>query len=227
VEKYYHQRKNSPVVFLKAGITFAVLGAEEKSTGECVRRAGNEMLFQEMAGEFIESFKENNVTSVITCDPHAYNTLKNEYPEFGGHFDVIHHTQFINELLETQKIEVNETFDNVIYHDPCYLGRHNGEYDAPRNVIDRITSDDVIEFDMNRDKSMCGGAGGGRMWMEETIGERINETRVEQAVSKDPKVIATACPYCLIMMDEATGNKGLQDKIERKDIAELVAGALV
>lgn len=210
-----------------ANISFAVLGAEEKSTGECVRRAGNEMLFQQMADEFIESFKEVNVTKVITCDPHAFNTLKNEYPEFGGHFDVIHHTQLLSELMESQKIEVNESFDNVIYHDPCYLGRHNGEYEAPRSVIDKITSDDVIEFDMNKEKAMCCGAGGGRMWLEETIGSRINETRVEQAMQKEPKVIATACPYCLIMMDEGAGNKGLQDKVERKDIAELVAEALV
>ena len=214
-------------ILRKANISFAILGAEEKSTGECVRRAGNEMLFQQMAEELVDSFKEVNVTKIITCDPHAYNTLKNEYPEFGGHFDVIHHTQLISELIETQKIEVSESFDNVIFHDPCYLGRHNGEFDAPRYVIDKITSDNVIEFDMNKEKSMCCGAGGGRMWMEETIGSRINETRVEQAMEKEPKVIATACPYCLIMMEEGTGNKGVQEKIDRKDIAELVADALV
>jgi Fe-S oxidoreductase len=214
-------------ILKQAGISFGILGKDEKSTGECIRRMGNEMLFQEMAGELIETLNERNVTKIITCDPHVYNTLKNEYKEFGGYFDVIHHTELINELIEFGTIKVDQKFKNVIYHDPCYLGRHNGVFDQPRNIINSITSDTPLEFDMNREKSMCCGAGGGRMWMEETIGSRINETRLEQALTKEPEVIATGCPYCLIMMEEATGNKGVKEQVAPRDIAELVAESLI
>ena len=211
----------------KAGVRFGILGANEKSTGECVRRLGNEMLFQEMAGELVETLNERSVRKIITCDPHAFNTLNNEYSEFGGFFEVIHHSQLIDELITSGKIEVTESFEKVIYHDPCYLGRHNDVFDEPRHVIDKITKDTPLEFSMNREKSMCCGAGGGRMWMEETIGSRINETRVDQAMEQEPNVIATGCPYCLIMMEEATGNKNLKEKVAPKDIAELVLESLV
>lgn len=210
-----------------ANVSFGILGKDEKSTGECIRRMGNEMLFQEMAGELIETLNERRVTKIITCDPHVYNTFKNEYREFGGYYDVFHHTEIIDELIEYGTLKVDQKFQNVIYHDPCYLGRHNGVFDQPRNVIDAITTDAPLEFDMNREKSMCCGAGGGRMWMEETIGSRINETRLEQALTKEPEVIATGCPYCLIMMEEATGNKGVKEQVAPKDIAELVAESIV
>jgi Fe-S oxidoreductase len=216
------------VKILKAsGIKFGILGKDEKSTGECLRRVGNEMLFQQLAGELIDVLKQREVRRIITCDPHAFNSLKNEYPEFGGRFEVIHHSQILFELVEGQKIKVDKKFDKVIYHDPCYLGRHNGVFDEPRDVIRRISLDQPLEFAMNRDKSMCCGAGGGRMWLEETIGERINMKRLDQALEKDPHIVATGCPYCLIMMEEAAGNKGVKEKIQTKDIAELVAEALI
>ncbi|MCB0280565.1 MAG: (Fe-S)-binding protein, partial [Calditrichaeota bacterium] len=186
-----------------------------------------EMLFQEMAGNLVEELRSKQVRKIVTCDPHAYNSLKNEYPEFGGYFDVIHHTELIDELMTTNRLNVREQFEKVIYHDPCYLARHNGVIDQPRNILDRITSDRPLEFEMKKEKSMCCGAGGGRMWMEETIGTRINETRVNQALEKEPKVIATGCPYCLIMMEEATGNKGIKEQVQPKDIAELVLESLV
>lgn len=211
----------------QAGVKFAILGGAEGSTGETVRRAGNEMLFQELAGQLVETLNEYEVKKIVTCDPHAFNSLKNEYPEFGGNYEVIHHTQLINQLLNEGKIKVSADFERVIYHEPCYLGRHNGEYEAPRNVLQKLTKDTLLEFDMNREKSMCCGAGGGRMWMEETIGKRINVTRVEQALEKNPSIIATGCPYCTIMITDGVAHHEKEETIQTKDIAELVAEALV
>ncbi len=210
-----------------AGVKFAILGANEGSTGECVRRAGNEMLFQELAGTLVETLKEYQVENIVTCDPHAFNSLKNEYPEFGGNYRVLHHTQLIQQLLEEGRIRVTPEFERVIFHEPCYLGRHNNEYEAPRAILDRVTKDGVMEFAMSREKSMCCGAGGARMWMEETIGQRINVTRVSQALEHEPKVIATACPYCTIMMTDGVAHHGKEEEIQTKDIAELVADSLV
>jgi len=210
-----------------AGLEYAILGAEEGSTGECVRRAGNEMLFQELAGTLVETLNQYAVKKIVTCDPHAFNSLKNEYPELGGHYEVIHHTQLIDSLIASGKIKVSSELERVIYHEPCYLGRHNNEYEAPRRVLANLTKDQPLEFAMSREKSMCCGAGGGRMWMEETIGSRINVTRVEQALEHQPKVIATACPYCTIMITDGVAHHGKEEEIETRDIAELVAGALV
>ncbi len=216
------------VKILKAAdVKFAILGSEEGSTGECVRRAGNEMLFQELAGTLVETLNTYEVKNIVTCDPHAYNSLKNEYPEFGGHYNVIHHTQLIDKLMEEGRIKVNASFEKVIYHEPCYLGRHNGEYNAPRNIIKKVVKDQPLEFEMNRERAMCCGAGGGRMWMEETIGSRINHERVDQALPQNPKIIATACPYCTVMMTDAVTDKGREEEIQTRDIAELVAEALV
>ncbi|MCB1051846.1 MAG: (Fe-S)-binding protein [Acidobacteria bacterium] len=216
-------------VLKAAGIKFAILGAQEGSTGECVRRAGNEMLFQQLSEMLITTFKELEVTKIVTCDPHAYNSLKNEYPEFGGKYEVIHHSELMADLLAKGKIKVTPQFEKVIFHEPCYLGRHNKVYDEPRRVLQAVVKDTPLEFAMNREKSMCCGAGGGRMWMEETIGTRINVTRVEQALSAavEPKVIATACPYCTIMMTDGVAHHGKEEQIETKDIAELVAESLV
>ena len=214
-------------ILKQAGVEFAILGAQEGSTGECVRRAGNEMLFQELAVTLVETLNEYEVSKIVTCDPHAFNSLKNEYPEFEGNYQVVHHSQLINSLIEEGRIRVSETFEKVIFHDPCYLGRHNKEYDAPRNVLNSLTKDSVMEFDMNKESSMCCGAGGGRMWMEETIGERINVKRVDQALEKAPKVIATACPYCTIMISDGVAHYGKEEEIQTKDLAELVAEALV
>jgi Fe-S oxidoreductase len=213
-------------VLKEAGVKFAILGARESSTGECVRRAGNEMLFQQLAQTLVATLTEFGVRRIVTCDPHAYNTLKNEYPAFGGNYEVIHHTQLIAQLVAQGRIRLTPRFERVIYHEPCYLGRHNGEYEAPRKVIRLLTRDAPLEFELNRRKAMCCGAGGGRMWMEETIGTRINVTRVEQALPQSPQVIATACPYCAVMISDGTKALAKDEAIATRDIAELVAEAM-
>ncbi len=155
------------------------------------------------------------------------NSLRNEYPEFGGRYEVIHHTRLIADLLEQGRIGVRPALERVVYHDPCYLGRHNGEFDAARAVLARLCSDEPLEFALSREKAMCCGAGGGRMWLEENLGTRINVARVEQALATAAKTIATACPYCAVMMADglAAAPGGAQTK--SRDIAELVADALV
>jgi Fe-S oxidoreductase len=214
-------------VLQQAGVRFAILGAAEPSTGECVRRAGNEMLFQQLAATLVEQFNGLGVRRIVTCDPHAFNSLKNEYPEFGGKWEVLHHTQLISQLIESGRIKVTPNIERAVLHDPCYLGRHNGEFDAPRAILRRLSKDTPIEFPMNREKAMCCGAGGGRMWIEEHIGTRINVTRVQQALPLAPKVIASACPYCAVMLGDGLKSVNEDEKIASKDIAELVASAMV
>jgi Fe-S oxidoreductase len=184
------------------------------------------MLFQQLARALVETLNGLGVTRIVTCDPHAFNTLKNEYPDFGGHYEVVHHTQLIASLIAEGRVRVDRAFERVIYHEPCYLARHNGEYEAPRAIIAHLTRDAPLEFELRREKSMCCGAGGARMWMEEKIGRRINVTRVEQALPQQPSVIATACPYCATMMSDGTKALGREPEIATRDIAELVADAL-
>lgn len=209
-----------------AGIRFAILGPRESSTGECVRRAGNEMLFQSLAQALVETLNGLGVKRIVTCDPHAFNSLANEYPEFGGRYEVVHHTQLIDRLIADGKIAPRRAFEGVAYHEPCYLARHNGEYEAPRRVLAAISRDTPPEFALARDKAMCCGAGGGRMWMEEHTGKRINVLRAEQALELAPKTIATACPYCAIMLRDGVAQIGGTDDVPTRDIAELVAEAL-
>jgi Fe-S oxidoreductase len=214
-------------ILREAGVRFAILGAAETSTGECVRRVGNEMLFQQLAHTLVATLNDLGVTRIVTCDPHAFNSLANEYPEFGGRYEVIHHTQLIARLVAEKRIRLDAAFERVIYHEPCYLGRHNGEYEAPRAVLRRLVRDAPLEFGLNREQAMCCGAGGGRMWLEERIGQRINVTRVEQALPQAPKVIATACPYCAVMMSDGVSALGRDNEIRVRDVAELVVEAMV
>jgi Fe-S oxidoreductase len=209
-----------------AGVRFGILGAREGSTGECVRRVGNEMLFQQLATALSSTLGELGVRRIVTCDPHALNSLRNEYPDFGIDVEVVHHTQLIAELLAAGRIDVDASLTGAIYHDPCYLGRHNGEYDAPRAIVARLSADVPREFALAREKSMCCGAGGGRMWIDETIGKRINVLRVEQALAESPGTIVTACPYCAVMMADGLGAVGKDGEVEARDVAELVADAL-
>jgi Fe-S oxidoreductase len=210
-----------------AGVRFGILGAREGSTGECVRRVGNEMLFQQLAGSLVGTLGELGVTRIVTCDPHALNSLRHDYPEFGGHYQVLHHTQLIAELLAQGRIRVKAAAQRVVFHDPCYLGRHNGEFDAPRQVLQQLCGNAPLEMALSREKAMCCGAGGGRMWLEETIGKRINITRVEQALELQPSTIATACPYCAVMVADGVGALRPDGSTAAQDIAELVAEALV
>lgn len=213
-------------VMQAAGVKIGILGPREGSTGECARRLGNEMLFQQLARPLIETLAELGVTRIVTCDPHAFNTLRNEYPEFGGRYEVVHHTQLIAQLLRSGRLRPRRAFERVIFHDPCYLGRHNGEFEAPREVLGAVCSDAPLEFALSREKAMCCGAGGGRMWMEETIGRRINIVRVEQALEQAPAVVATGCPYCAVMVGEGLAGHGGDAPARSKDVAELVAEAL-
>jgi len=209
-----------------ANVKFGILGGAESSTGECVRRVGNEMLFQTLALQLVETLNGLGVRRIVTCDPHAFNTLKNEYPAFGGHYEVVHHTQLIADLLAKGRLKVAPRFERVVLHDPCYLGRHNAEFDAPRTVLARVARDAPLEFELHRSRAMCCGAGGGRMWMEEHIGKRINIARAEQALPLDPKTVVTACPYCAMMMTHGLSAIGKADNIVTRDLAELVAEAL-
>ncbi len=229
-ESFDPRAQKIAVAFVKilnyAGVRFGILGARETSTGECVRRAGNEMLFQQLARALVDTLNGLGVTRIVTCDPHAFNSLKNEYADFGGHYQVLHHTQLIARLIAEGRVRVDRAFERVIYHEPCYLARHNGEYEAPRAIIAQLTRDAPLEFELRREKAMCCGAGGARMWMDEKIGRRINIVRVEQALPQQPAVIATACPYCATMISDGTKALGNEPEIATRDIAELVAEAL-
>jgi Fe-S oxidoreductase len=214
-------------ILRRGGVRFGILGAREGSTGESVRRVGNEMLFQQLASALVATLAEVGATRIVTCDPHAMNSLRNEYPELGGRYEVLHHTQLIAELLAEGRIEIEASAERIVYHDPCYLGRHNGEFDAPRAILERLGAAPPLEFALAREKAMCCGAGGGRMWIDETIGTRINVLRVEQALETSPQTIATACPYCAVMMEDGLAAVPAAGTTRSRDIAELVAAALV
>lgn len=206
----------------KAGVSYAILGNEETCTGDSARRIGNEYLFQMMAMQNIETFEKYGVKKIITQCPHCFNTIQNEYPMFDGNYEVIHHTEFIEQLIREGKLTIeNGTIEAITYHDSCYLGRHNGIYDAPRNVLTSLPGVGVREMPRTKDNGFCCGAGGGRMWMEEG-GEKINVNRAKEADSLGCDVVATACPFCFTMMDD--GIKEInEDGAKTKDIAVIVA----
>ncbi len=208
-----------------AGVRIVVLGAREGSTGECVRRCGNEVLFQALATTLIETFREFGVHRVVTCDPHAFNTLRNEYPALGARLEVVHHTELIAQLLREGRLRVRPQAVRTIYHEPCYLARHNGVYEAPRDVLRAVLAQPPLEFPLHREKAMCCGAGGGRMWMEEA-GTRPNMLRLAEALPLAPEVIATGCPYCALMLTDATKAMSGAGNVGVRDIAEIVADAI-
>ena len=214
----------------RAGVRVAVLGNEEKNSGDTPRRLGNEFLFQELANANIETFNKYGVKKIVTMDPHAFNTLKNEYPEFGleAEVEVYHHTELLEQLIKEGKLTPKNKVDEVItYHDSCYLGRYNNVYDAPREVLKAIPGVKVIEPERSRENSMCCGAGGGLMWMEEDKGTRINLARTEQLLEKNPTVISTGCPYCLTMISDGTKAKEVEDKIQTLDIVEILEKSII
>jgi Fe-S oxidoreductase len=220
-------------VLQHAGISFAVLGEEEGCTGDPVRRIGHEYIFQMLAKQNIETFQNYNVKKILTICPHCFNTLKNEYPALGGHYEVVHHTQLIEELLKEGRLKLNKEIPvTIVYHDSCYLGRYNRIFDTPRNILQKIPGVKLIEMERHRERGMCCGAGGGLMWLEEEPGKRVNELRVTQAQEAftkaqsngRAKLVASACPFCMIMLED--GIKSKNAEFENKDIAELVAEAL-
>jgi Fe-S oxidoreductase len=209
----------------KAGVSYGILGKEELCCGDSVRRLGNEYLFEKMASENVELFKSKGVTKIITQCPHCFTTLKNDYKQYGIELEVIHHSEMISKLIKDGKIKLDQkSTEKIVFHDSCYLGRHNDVYDAPREVI-ASTGAQVLEMERNMDKSFCCGAGGGRMWMEEDLGSRINVNRVEQAVEQSPDSICVSCPYCMTMFED--GLKDIQkEDVRVQDIAEVTAHAI-
>ena len=216
------------VLLNNAGVRVAILGNEEKNSGDTPRRLGNEFLFQELANANIETFNKYDVKKIVTMDPHAFNTLKNEYPEFGLEAEVYHHTELLEKLIKEGKLTPKNKVDEVItYHDSCYLGRYNNVYDAPREMLKAIPGVKVIEPERSRENSMCCGAGGGLMWMEEDKGTRINLARTEQLLETNPTVISTGCPYCLTMISDGTKAKEVEDKIQTLDIVEILEKSII
>ncbi|MGK5092524.1 (Fe-S)-binding protein [Deltaproteobacteria bacterium TL4] len=214
-------------ILQKAGVKFAILGSEEKCTGDLARRSGNEMLYQMLAGDNVETLNNYNIKKIVTTCPHCLNSLKNEYPQLGGHYEVIHHTQFISKLVEEKRLNLQPcTEGSVTFHDPCYLGRYNQEYEAPRKLLSAVAKNKPIELRRSRNESFCCGAGGARMWMEETIGTRINEERVLQATEVGATVVATGCPFCMTMISDGISSTGQEETMKVQDISELVLNSL-
>lgn len=210
-----------------AGVDFAILGTEEKCCGDSARRLGNEYLYQMLAEANIETLKGYNVTKIVTACPHCFNTLKNEFPQFGGNFEVIHHSDFLLQLLNDGKLPATKPLEkSIAYHDSCYLGRYNDIYLSPRQIISSIPGMKLRELEKSRERSFCCGAGGGRMWLEEHIGKRINELRTGQIIEQKTDIIATACPYCLTMIEDGLKAKELSESVKTYDIAELVSQSL-
>ena len=212
----------------EAGVDYACLGNEETCTGDSARRIGNEYLFQTMAEQNKETFDQYDFKKIVTQCPHCFTTLKNDYAEMGIELDVVHHSQFIDELIKEKKIEPKPYIDeDITFHDPCYLGRHNDEYDAPRNVLQSVLKEGSIkEMKQTRSESFCCGAGGGNMWYEIKTGDRINQNRVNQAVDTDAKTIAAACNFCNIMLEDGVKTTGNEENLKVVDIAEMVSKGL-
>ncbi|MGG4493255.1 heterodisulfide reductase-related iron-sulfur binding cluster [Brevibacillus reuszeri] len=211
----------------EAGVKFAILGNEEKNSGDTARRIGNEFLFQQLAQENIALFEGYEVKKIVTCDPHAYNTFKNEYPEFGLTAEVYHHSELLAQWVKEGRLKPNkEVNERITYHDSCYLGRYNEIYDKPRVILEAIPGVEVVEMKRSGCDSMCCGAGGGLMWMEEHEGSRVNVTRTEQALEVNPTAIASACPYCLTMMNDGIKTKEQEDHVKTRDVAEILADAI-
>jgi Fe-S oxidoreductase len=210
-------------------VSYAVLGVEETSTADAARRAGNEMLYQMQSMMIIDLLKNYKIRKILTCDPHAYNTFKNEYPDLGGDFEVVHHTRFLMDLIEKRNVKLNGGKfgeHTITYHDPCYLGRANNEYEPSRRILEKLNSKKV-EMPRNRSYALCCGAGGGQMFKEAEKGNiEVFLERTEEALGTGADVVATACPYCMVMITDGLKYKNVQETVKNYDIAELVCMAL-
>jgi len=215
----------------KAGVDFAVLGFDETCCGETARRMGHEYIFQEFAKQNIETFGKVKFNRIVTACPHCFNTLKHEYPQMGGDYEVLHYTQLVNELAAAGKLalepqsKIENQKSKITFHDSCYLGRYNDIYAAPRQLLDQ-TGVTRVEMARNNENSFCCGGGGGGMWLETDANTRINHERLKDALDAGADVVATACPYCLLMFDDAIRSKGLGEKVKVLDIAEVLAAQM-
>lgn len=213
----------------KANVAFAVLGPEESCTGDVAKRAGNEFLFQMQAMMNIEVLNGYEIKRIVTCDPHSFNTLKNEYPSLGGNYEVFHHTQYIKELIASGRLSVKGEFykeKRITFHDPCYLGRGNSVYDAPRDVLKK-TNANIIEMKRHKKSALCCGAGGAQMFKEPEKGDMdINVLRTKDALETNPNIIATGCPYCNTMMTDGIKAHEKEESVTVLDVAELIANSL-
>src|SRR5438094_945549 len=211
----------------KAGVDFAILGSHETCNGDPARRIGNEYLYQTQAQQNIEAMTAAKVRKVIASCPHCFNTIKNEFPQFGGNYEVVHHTQLLASLVKEGRLRPSKAIDGrFTYHDSCYLGRWNDIYDPPREVIEAIPGAKLVEIERHRKRGFCCGAGGGRMWMEEKIGKRINHERVEQTLRTEAPRVATACPFCLTMFRDGIAAKGAEARLQVKDLAQYLAESI-
>jgi Fe-S oxidoreductase len=214
-------------ILKKAGVDFAILGEEEPCNGETARRIGNEYLYQAMAQACVDLLNGYKVKKILTNCPHCFNTMKNEFPQFGGNYAVIHATEFVQQLIAAGKIRLKgDGRQAITFHDSCYLGRYNDVFDAPRDILRLLPGVEVREMERNRKFGMCCGAGGGRMWMEEEPTKRVNIRRVEQALETAPDVVAVACPFCMTMIDDGIKSKDMDEKVKALDVMELVADAM-
>lgn len=214
-------------VLSRVGINYGIIGTEARCCGESIRKAGQEEVFQSLAQNNINLFNSSGVKTMVVSSPHCYHTFKNEYPELGGKFEVLHITQYLALLIERGKLKFSkEIRKKVIYSDPCYLGRHNSVYDEPRKVLQSIPGVELLEFPDSREAGLCCGGGGGRIWMDTPKGERFSDIRTEQALTLGAQIIALACPYCYLNYRDSVISMGKAEALEVKDITELVAEAI-
>jgi len=219
--------KATAAILKKAGVEFGILGTKESCCGESIRKTGDEELFKRLARDNIKGFIDNGVKKILVSSPHCYHTFKNEYPEFMVNFEVVHITQFLVELIKEGRLEIKDGLEKKItYHDPCYLGRHNGVFDEPREVLRRVSGLELVEMPDCFEDSLCCGGGGGRIWMETPKGERFSDLRLEQAIDVGAEVLVTACPYCITNFEDSRitiEDQGDAKAIEIKDITEIIA----
>lgn len=210
-------------ILKKAGVEFGILGNKENCCGESIRKTGSEDVFRDVARQNIKTFIDHGVKKILVSSPHCYHTFKNEYPEFMVHFDVVFATEYILELLQTGRLIISGEYNKkVTYHDPCYLGRHNGIYDQPREILDRVPGLELVEMIDSGKDSLCCGGGGGRIWMDTLKGERFSDIRLDQALDVGAQELVTSCPYCITNFEDSRLTMEYEDRLEIKDIMEIV-----